>query len=108
MCNLYSMTRAVEAMRLMFAGGPWTNLAGILEPSTFYPDQLAPIIRHDEEGGLELIRARWGMPSPSTVLKTTRDPGVTNVRNIASGHWRRWLSPGELCPKVGDGLIRRL
>jgi putative SOS response-associated peptidase YedK len=57
---------------------------------------MAAIIRHDRDG-LELVRARWGMPSPPGVLKTARDPGVTNVRNLASPHWRRWLGPAHRC-----------
>jgi hypothetical protein len=31
--------------------------------------------------GLELERARWGMSSPLSVVKTEREPGVTNIRN---------------------------
>lgn len=30
-------------------------------------------------------------------LKTERDPGVTNVRNLGSPHWRRWLGKGNRC-----------
>lgn len=37
------------------------------------------------------------MPSPPSVLKTQRDPGVTNVRNLTSPHWRRWLGPAHRC-----------
>ncbi len=41
---------------------------------------------------------RWGMPSPQFVLKGRKtDPGVTNVRNVASPHWRRWLGPDHRC-----------
>jgi putative SOS response-associated peptidase YedK len=25
------------------------------------------------------------------------DPGVTNIRNTSSPHWRRWLSPASRC-----------
>jgi hypothetical protein len=33
--------------------------------------------------------ARWGMPSPAFALKgRNSDLGVTNVRNVASPHWR--------------------
>ena len=28
----------------------------------FYPDDLAPIIRYDKEGELEMVEARWGLP----------------------------------------------
>jgi len=42
--------------------------------------------------------ARWGMPSPAFALKgRTSDPGVTNVRNVASPHWRRWLGVENRC-----------
>ena len=30
-------------------------------------------------------------------MKTQRDPGVTNIRNTASPHWRRWLDPVHRC-----------
>lgn len=42
--------------------------------------------------------ARWGMPSPTFALKgRNSDPGVTNIRNTASPHWRRWLGPEHRC-----------
>jgi putative SOS response-associated peptidase YedK len=42
--------------------------------------------------------ARWGMPSPFEVLKgKNRDPGVTNIRNVSSPHWRRWLGVENRC-----------
>lgn len=98
MCNLYNHTRAVDAIRGLFSDLPLTNLAGNLEPGQFYPDQLAPLVRHAEVGeGLELARSRWGLPSPPSLLKTTRDPGVTNIRNLASPHWRPWLGPAHRC-----------
>lgn len=96
MCNLYNQTRSQEAMRQLFAGLHWSDRAGNLEPGDIYPDRLAPIVRHDGEG-LELVKARWGLPSPPSVLKTARDPGVTNVRNTASPHWRRWLGQAHRC-----------
>ena len=42
--------------------------------------------------------ARWGLPSPPNVLKTARDPGVTDVRNTGLAHLRRWLGPANRCP----------
>ncbi|WP_241565086.1 SOS response-associated peptidase family protein [Paenirhodobacter populi] len=95
-CNLYNQTKSQEFMRRLFTGMTWRDRAGNLEPGQIYPNQLAPIIRHGE-GCLELVRARWGMPTPSAVLKTERDPGVTNVRNLGSSHWRRWLGPAHRC-----------
>jgi putative SOS response-associated peptidase YedK len=46
----------------------------------------------------ELCTARWGMPSPVFALKgRNSDPGVTNVRNVSSPHWRRWLGVESRC-----------
>lgn len=62
-----------------------------------FPDYPAPIVRI-ADGERELTMARWGMPSPQFALKgKTCDPGVTNVRNTASPHWRRWLGPSNRC-----------
>lgn len=94
MCNLYSNTMPQEAMRRLFEG--LIDRSGNLSPGSVYPDQLAPIIKNSSEGP-ELVKARWGMPSPPSVLKTERDPGVTNVRNLSSPHWRRWLGRDHRC-----------
>lgn len=93
MCNLYSMTRPQEAMRRLF--DPVDDRLGNLPPlAGIYPDYPAPILRNADGGGRKLVMARWGMPSPEKVLEGRRtDPGVTNVRNTASPHWRRWLGP---------------
>ena len=66
--------------------------AGNLPPMAgVFPDYPAPIVRMSDEGR-ELVTARWGMPSPQFVLKgRTTDPGITNVLNVKSPHWRRWL-----------------
>lgn len=96
MCNLYSHTRSVDAMRKLFAKfeAPATNLPPL--PGIF-PDYAAPIIRNDE-GGPRLAMTRWGMPSPAFALEGRKtDPGVTNVRNTKSGHWRRWLGVANRC-----------
>ena len=62
-----------------------------------FPDYFAPIVRNGAEGR-ELVMARWGMPSPFEVLKgKNRDPGVTNIRNVSSPHWRRWLGIENRC-----------
>lgn len=93
-CNLYNVTTSQEALTRLVEG--LTDRAGNLASGSVYPDQLAPIIRNGE-GGRELVKARWGMPSPPSVLRTARDPGVTNVRNLGSPHWRRWLGQGHRC-----------
>lgn len=94
MCNLYNSTTTQDAMRQLFNG--LTDRAGNLEPGRVYPDQMGAIIRHGGDK-LELVKARWGMPSPKFALKTERDPGITNVRNLDSGHWRRWLGKDHRC-----------
>ena len=39
-----------------------------------------------------------GLPSPIFALKgRNSDPGVTNVRNTTSPHWRRWLGVENRC-----------
>jgi len=63
-----------------------------------FPDYAAPIVRNASDGVRELSLARWGMPSPVFALKgRNSDPGVTNVRNVSSPHWRRWLGIESRC-----------
>jgi putative SOS response-associated peptidase YedK len=96
MCNLYSMTKPQDAIRAIFR--VVRDRTGNLPPMPgIFPDYPAPIIRL-ADGDRELATARWGMPSPVFALKgKTTDPGVTNVRNTASPHWRRWLGPANRC-----------
>lgn len=96
MCNLYSLTKGQAAIRDMARAmsdstGNLPSLPGI------YPDYSAPIVRNGA-AGRELCMARWGMPSPAFALKGRKtDPGITNLRNAASPHWRRWLGPAARC-----------
>ena len=72
---------------------------GNLEPSLdIYPDRPAPVVRNTMQGR-ELARLTWGMPTPPQFLKTrdAPDTGVTNIRNTASPHWRRWLGVPNRC-----------
>ena len=63
-----------------------------------YPDYAAPVIRHGASGAWQLALARWGMPTPPAFLEVKRtDPGVTNIRNVASPHWRQWLGIENRC-----------
>jgi putative SOS response-associated peptidase YedK len=96
MCNLYSMTRSQQAIREMARA--MRDRTGNLPPLPgIFPDYRAPIVRNSADGR-ELTMARWGMPSPVFALKgRNSDPGVTNVRNTASPHWRRWLGPESRC-----------
>jgi putative SOS response-associated peptidase YedK len=96
MCNLYSITKAQDAMRALFR--VVHDRTGNLPPMPgVFPDYPAPIVRMGE-GERELTMARWGMPSPAFTLKgRTTDSGVTNVRKTSSPHWRRWLGPANRC-----------
>jgi putative SOS response-associated peptidase YedK len=87
MCNLYSITKALDAIRRLFrvsldSGG---NLPAM--PAVF-PDQEAPVVRGGADGR-ELVKMRWGMPPPP---KFGGAP-ITNIRNTSSPHWRGWLKP---------------
>lgn len=96
MCNLYSVTKGQSAIcelaRAMIDRiGNMPPLPGI------FPDYGAPIVREGADGR-ELVLARWGMPSPLFALKGKKtDAGVTNIRNVKSPHWRRWLGPESRC-----------
>jgi len=96
MCNLYAVTKGQQAIRELTRA--MHDRTGNLPPMPgIFPDYAAPIVRNTAEGR-ELTMARWGMPSPVFALKgRNSDPGVTNVRNTASPHWRRWLGPESRC-----------
>jgi putative SOS response-associated peptidase YedK len=96
MCNLYSLIRPQSEIGKAF--GVEHDDTGNLPPLPgIFPDTTAPAI-HMRDGARALSMMRWGMPSPAFVLKGKKiDPGVTNVRNTASPHWRRWLSTAYRC-----------
>jgi putative SOS response-associated peptidase YedK len=96
MCNLYSLTKSQDAIRQLLRA--LTDSTGNMPPLPgIYPDYPAPIVRNHARGR-ELTMARWGMPSPASVLAGKKsDPGVTNVRNVESAHWRPWLGPENRC-----------
>ena len=93
MCNLYSMTSNVEALRRLFGRfeGDTTNLPPFEE---IYPGKPAPVLRRVAGGGLRLETMRWGFPGPAGAGKRP----VTNVRNLDSPFWRTALSrPDRRC-----------
>jgi putative SOS response-associated peptidase YedK len=102
MCNRYEQNGSVSRMRQLgldlgrkLATSPAT---GNLAPQdSIYPDQDAPIIVNAEDGGLELIMARWGFPP----IPGEKAP-ITNIRNLKSKWWRdlnrEWLiEPAYRC-----------
>ncbi len=56
-----------------------------------FPDRIAPVIRM-RDGVRERIPMRWGLPGPFD-----GGPPVTNIRNLASLHWRQWLGREHRC-----------
>lgn len=68
-----------------------------METGEVYPDRTAPILTASD-GGHVLRKARWGLPSPPQFHSPSGiDRGVTNVRNVGSPHWRRWLGQANRC-----------
>lgn len=99
MCNLYTSTTNAEAMRQFsrYLSELADRFRSNEEKIDVYPNRFGPIIR-TAQSGLELVRARWGMPSPPSVFGgKAYDYGVTNIRNTSSPHWRGWLSPEHRC-----------
>ena len=113
MCNLYSLTKGQAAIRELTRA--IVDRAGNLPPMPgIFPDYEAPIVRNGA-AGRELVLARWGMPSSQKalldaakkradklrakgkdvdfdeLLRMEPDGGTTNIRNVSSKHWTRWL-----------------
>jgi putative SOS response-associated peptidase YedK len=82
---------------------------------------MAPIVRNAPDGVRELTMARWGMPSSQfalmqsakkraakieakggtvdfkELLRMEPDTATTNIRNVNSKHWQRWLGIENRC-----------
>jgi putative SOS response-associated peptidase YedK len=91
MCNLYSMTKGQQAIR-EFTRATMDVTGNLPLLPAIFPDALAPIVRNTD-AGRELVMMRWGMPCPPQFGAVP----VTNIRNTASPHWHRWLSPANRC-----------
>lgn len=92
MCNLYSMTRARDAIRQLFRVD--RDLTANQPPlPAIFPDQIAPVIRVDRDGVRVMQAMRWGFPPPPNLGSRP----VTNIRNTASSYWRAWLKPQFRC-----------
>jgi putative SOS response-associated peptidase YedK len=95
MCNLYNVTTTQQA--IIQWSRALRDQAGNLQPSLdVYPNYPAPVVRNAPDGTRELAMMQWGMPTPPAFVKGA-DRGVTNIRNVTSPHWRRWLSSGSRC-----------
>ena len=92
MCNLYSLTKGQAAIRDWFRA-PHDRTGNLPLFPAIFPDQMAPIIRVGADGERELVMARWGMPGPPQFGGAP----ITNIRNVGSPHWRRWLGQSSRC-----------
>ncbi len=95
MCNLYSHTKGPKAIRDLAKamGGDWKDNSGNLEPQpSIFPDGVAPVVRNTATGR-ELLKMRWGFPSPPT----SKSPLTTNVRKTTSNFWKPWLKREHRC-----------
>lgn len=120
MCNLYHLSTPQQLI-LDFTKA-FRDLAGNLEPSFYIgADSMGPIVRNGPDGQRELVRNRWGMPSSQRaiydaaakradklrakgkpvdfdeLLRMEPDSGTTNIRNLNSKHWSRWLGVESRC-----------
>jgi putative SOS response-associated peptidase YedK len=94
MCNLYSMTKNQDAIRILFKVSRDTTSNMPPLPGVF-PDMLAPVVRTARDGERVFEMFRWGFPPPPP--PSAGPQPVTNVRNTASGYWRGWLEPRFRC-----------
>lgn len=94
MCNLYQVRTNQEAMRDI--AGMMSERLNLQPDIEVYPDRMAPVVRN-KDGRRELVELTWGMPTPSNILGDKPDTGVTNIRNVTSPHWRRWLKVENRC-----------
>lgn len=102
MCNLYSVKSDQEANRAWASVMAENDSTGNMQPVPgVFQDYAAPIARN--HGGVrELALARWGMPIPRKYLEGKKTgPGVTNIRNVNSAYWRRWLGVEYRCVPSG-------
>ena len=120
MCNLYSVTKGQAAIAELTEA--MRDNAGNLPPQpSVFPDFTAPVVRMGEDGVRELVTMRWGMPSSQkalfdaakaraqkleakgknvdfdALLRLEPDGGTTNIRNVRSQHWKRWLGTAHRC-----------
>jgi putative SOS response-associated peptidase YedK len=120
MCNLYSITKGQRAI-IEFTRAMRDTTGNLPPLPGIFPDYMAPIVRNAPDGVRELAMARWGMPSSQfalmqsakkraakieakggtvdfkELLRMEPDSGTTNIRNVDSKHWQRWLGIESRC-----------
>lgn len=107
MCNLYSMTRNIEAVRRLFRVS--SNRAAAIETrDAIFPGHSAAVVRRADDGDRELVELSWGfvLPQPGKAprrVTNTRDDKVHSVFWRDSVRLRRCLVPASsFCEPNGD------
>ncbi len=77
MCNLYSMTRNVEAILRLFRIGH-NRAHSVASLPAIFPGHMAPVVRRSSDGERELLPMGWGFVLPQPGKATRR---VTNARD---------------------------
>ena len=120
MCNLYSITTNQAAIIALFR--VVNRYVGNLAPMPgVFPDYKAPIVRNGRrrprtrhralghavvvqgvDGRHQEARRKAAGPKASRststeLLRMEPDGGTTNIRNVKSKHWTRWLDPENRC-----------
>ena len=87
MCNLYSMTRAREAVLRLFRIGH--NRAAAFEPrDAIFPGHAAPVVRCASDGERELAVMSWGFVLPQSGRAPRRVTNFRDDKSRASPFWR--------------------
>ncbi|GGE02651.1 hypothetical protein GCM10011390_21910 [Aureimonas endophytica] len=63
MCNLYSLTKGPSTI-LEFTRALRSEVGNLKLLPGIFPDIAAPVVRTGADGTRELVRARWGVPTP--------------------------------------------
>lgn len=84
MCNLYSQTSNVEAIRRLFRVS--SNRAASFEPKdAIFPGHMAPVVRKAQDGERELVELSWGFirlqPSKAP-RRVTNTPSVNMPSSV--------------------------
>lgn len=95
MCNPYSMTKNVDAIRRLF-GALNSHVGNLQSLPGIFPDYPAPIVRNAIDGR-EIVMARWGVPSSHPALLQSAQKRAGKLEASPSRRGPRRDS-GAACP----------
>ena len=87
MCNLYSMTKAPEAVLRLFRVGH-NRAAGFEPKDAIFPGRSAPIVRRAADGENELAVMSWGFVLPMAGRAPRRVTNFRDDKTRSSPFWR--------------------